>query len=230
MSDKHYNPVIAVRLQKLAEGRQWQDILTYLDTLSNAHFRTAGYMLGEKIMPVLDDEDFWQLAALLVDYNSKAFLVTVLKSWTTICPQRKLQPVPVFFANLVGRDEDQRKVFMVLLPVLRVPEEITSLLHAMDINDPGRIVKLILQRALTHASAFVLFRTLQQLDDDRHFLIRVTYHLMKQGGNLAFNTASLLRTYFGLDEVAGIFSLKLQPYQLARISSDFRAFCQTVAL
>lgn len=230
MNDKHYNPVIAARLRKIADGRQWPDLLSYLDSLSNAQFRTAGYVLGERIMPELEDDDFWQLATLLVGYNAKAFLVTVLKSWTASNATRRLDPVPPFFQTLRGREEDQRKSLMVLLPVLRLPSDIRNLLVAMDISEPKRIVTLLLQSHLTEASAFVLTTTLLQLEDDRPLLIRVTHYLMKQGGNLAFNTASLLRTFFGLEEVSGVFSLKLQPFQLSRIVTDFAAFCKTVSL
>ena len=40
----------------------------FLDGLSNAQFRTAGYILGEEIMPRLEAEDFWLLTTLLYKY------------------------------------------------------------------------------------------------------------------------------------------------------------------
>ena len=78
--DKHYNPAISRCLQNFAEQRDWQGLLLYLDGLSNAQFRTAGYMLGERTIPELDESDMWTLISSLVAHNAKAFLVTMMKA------------------------------------------------------------------------------------------------------------------------------------------------------
>lgn len=36
--------------------------------------------------------------------------------------------------------------------------------------------------------------------------------------------ASLIREYFGLDEVKGTFSLRLRPYQLSHIETSYESF------
>ena len=54
--------------------------------------------------------------------------------------------------------------------------------------------------------------------------------LMRRGDALGFNLASLLKAYYGLDALKGTFSLNIQPYQLARLSADYRAFCQAMNL
>ena len=238
MNDRHYNPALAARLSALADGRQGTLLTAYLDTLSHSQFRTAGYMLGEIFMPRLQPSDFWHLAAELVAYNAKAFLVTMLRSWVSRCPEALLPFVLttspddsslLFFQALKGRDEDVRKTLRVLLPLLDEPSHIERLLCAMGVTDVQFRLNAFLH-ALTPATAFLLVRTLHEVEDDHPLLIRITYHLMRQGDNLSFNVASLLRTLHALDEVKGTFSLRLQPYQLSYLLSDFEAFSKALIL
>jgi hypothetical protein len=53
----------------------------------------------------------------------------------------------------------------------------------------------------------------------------VAYFLMKRGDALSFNLASLMKEYFGLEEMKGTFSLRLKPFELARLETSYRAFC-----
>lgn len=238
MNDKHYNSAIAVRLRPLVDGRQWSLITTYLSSLSNSQFRTAGYMLGERFMPALSDDDFWALTQVLVDFNAKAFLVTVLKSWVfsasrcvpgSNVPSRSLTPIPPFFSTLQDRVEDQRKTLEVMLPALDSPDIVEQLLRAMLVSSvPLRINAFL--HCLTLPTSFLLFKTLREVEDDRALLIRTVSYLMKQGSNLSFNLASLLSSYFGLEEVKGTFSLRIQPFELSRLETDYMAFCQAMSL
>lgn len=229
MSDKHYNPAIAARLRVLVDGRQWSSITQYLGKLSNAQFRTAGYMLGEVYMPQLSDDDFWVLAQHLVDTNSKAFLVTVLKSWCSSMDTRSLVPTPSFFMSLKGREEDQRKALQVMLPVLVNPDDAISLMSAMSVDDVQKRIQAYLHD-ITPVTAFLLVKALHEVEDDRAFLVRVAYFLIKQNTNLSFNLSSLICSHFGLDEVKGVFSLNLQPFELSRLITDFNAFKKAMSM
>ena len=239
--------MIAVRLRSLVDGRQWLAIPDYLDGLSHAQFRTAGYMLGEKYMPSLDAEDFWTLAKVLVDYNAKAFLVTVLKSWTASALSRKSDPSSTlspksqtpetislkcetsaaFFASLRGREEDQRKTMQTLLPVLKDVTTVEWLEQTMGIVEARKRVAFYLN-STTVVTGFLLLQALHQLEEDRSLLIRTTHYLIKRGDGFSFNLASLFCVFFGLEEVKGTFSLRIQPYELARLSTDFEAFRKTL--
>lgn len=238
MNDRHYNPALAARLRTLVDGRQSASLTAWLGTLSHSQFRTAGYMLGEDFMPRLPVNDFWLLATELVAYHARAFLVTVLRSWVSRRPEVLLpftlssqpdDPSLLFFQSLRGRAEDVRKSFLFLLPHLTSPSGIEALQQVMGITDiPFRINSYL--QALTPASAFLLVRALHEVEDDRALLIRITYHLIRQRGNLGFNIASLLRTLHGLDEVKGTFSLHLHPYQLSHLLSDYEAFRKVITM
>lgn len=229
MNEKHYNPAIAARLRTLVDGRQWSLIPPYLDGLSNSLFRTAGYMLGETLMPQLSDVEFWELASQLIVYKPKAFLVTLLKSWVSSMNIRSLTPIPSFFSTLKGREEDQRKTLQVLLPSLKDPLLIEELMQTMGATSIHFRINTFL-RTITPATSFLLLKALHEVEDDRSLLVRTTYYLIKQGDDLSFNLASLLRTYFGLEEVKGTFSLRLQPFELSRLAADYSAFQKAMAL
>lgn len=185
-------------------------------------------MLGEKYMPTLDESQFWELANILVDYNRKAFLVTVLHSWLSRKSAALSSLVSAtFFQSLRGNTEDQKKTVQILLPTLTSVDEIEWLLSALQLSDPRTLIAFYLQN-ITLPSGFLLLKTLRQVEDDRALLIRTTYYLMKKGDGLSFNLASLIRSFFGLDEVKGTFSLIIQPYELARLSSDYDAYLKKI--
>ena len=229
--ESHYNPAIAQRLQTLAAQRQWQGFLVYLDNLSNAQFRTAGYIIGERLLPTLPERETWQLSHTLIAHNSKAFLVTLLKAIGQGLSQGKLhlrsEECRRLMKHLSANSIDVQKTLQQLLPVLKRPEEVQWLLRHLAVEEgTSRVPHLV--RVATLPASYVLFRTLRFADHDRPLLLRVARFLVHRGDGLAFNLASLIRTYYGLDEVQGTFSLRIEPYQLARLDTSYEAFCQTL--
>lgn len=230
VNDKHYNPVIAARLRTIVDGRQWSVLCTYLSGLSNSHFRTAGYMLGETFMPKFDETEFWTLAKTLCDYNSKAFLVTILKSCVKIArPLFQSEECCTFFLSMRHNDEEKRKASETLLPHISSPETIRNMFQLLGIEDPYQRISLLI-KSVTPATAFILLNTLREVEDNRAYIVRATSFLIKQGSGLSFNLASLIKTYFDLAEVKGTFSLKIEPYAMARLTTDYDAFLKTMKL
>ena len=231
--DKHYNPAIAHQLQAIIGERKWADLPPYLSTLTNAQFRTAGYLLGEHFAPGLSETDFWTLTETLVEADSRAFLVTMLKTMTQRLSQGTLhlhdKNALRLFHSMKGHPVDVTKTLQKLLPELTKPEDIEFLLTQLGV-DEGRHQVAALLRVTTQAAGYVLCRKLRYVEHERDYLVRVATFLVKRGDGLGFNMASFLRAYYGLEEVKGTFSLTLQPYQLARIESSFEVFCQVMAL
>lgn len=230
VNDKHYNPVVAARLRNIADGRQWSVLCTYLSSLSNSHFRTAGYMLGETFMPKMDESDFWTLANVLLGYNSKAFLVTILKSCISSSrPLFECEECCTFFLSMRQNDEEKRKTCETLLPHVSSPDTIRNMFQLLDIQDAYLRISLLI-KSITPTTAFLLLNALREVEDNRAYMIRATSYLMKQGSGLQFNLASLIKTYFDLTEVKGTFSLKIEPYAMARLTSDYDAFLKAMKL
>ena len=229
--DKHYNPAIHMRLQSFVAQRDWQGVIVYLDTLSNAQFRTAGYILGERIVGELAEKDAWALILTLVEYNPKAFLVTLLKTISKKFSEKSYhlhcEGAKAFFDCVKGNALDTQKTLLNLLPVMDSPEDIQWLFRRLEVEEgEARVPYLV--RTQTMAAAYALFRTLKYADHNHDLLVRVAYFLMKREDELAFNLASFLRSYYGLEEVKGTFALHIEPYQLARIENSYEAFSQAM--
>ena len=230
-NDKHYKPGISRRLQGLAVQKDWEGLRAYLSGLSNAQFRTAGYILGERLVPEMAEGDAWEMVTVLVTFQSKAFLVTMLKAVADGLRKGRLHLHSAGcreFLTLVEQNvTDTQKTLLWLLPEAGRAEDIGWLFRKTGVEEGEPRIPYLL-RTPTLASAYALFRTLRHAEHDRAVLVRTARLLMKRGDGMAFNLASLLRTYYGLDEVAGIFSLHIEPYQLARIESSFDAFCEVM--
>lgn len=223
-TDKHYNPIIASRLRSFADGRQWCELMAYLDTLSNAQFRTAGYILGDEILPKLCLNDFWTLLTLLYNYNAKAFLVTGMKATKGRVDEFSAPEAEELWKLVSENELDASKALQTVLPFMTDEVELARhMLNAMvGANSELRIA--ILLRIPSTLAAFLLLHALRQVEQNRALLVRTTYFLMKRGDALSFNLASLLKVFFGLDEIKGTFSLRLQPYELARLETSYEAF------
>ena len=230
-NDKHYNPAIHQRLQQYAGQRDWQGLSVYLDSLSNARHRTAGYILGELILPHLDEQDTWTMVQALVMHDSRAFLVTLMKAVALRLSRGELHlrsnASRAFLNQIKGNDIDCQKSLSTLLPVLDQPDDIAWLFRKLEVGEGHPRLSLLLRTPIL-AAGYALFQTLHHVDHDRPMLVRVVTFLMKRGDALGFNLASLLRTYYGLDEVQGTFALRIEPYQLARLNDNYEAFCQAM--
>ncbi len=228
-SDKHYNPAILKRLQVIAGQGDWQGLSSYLTGLSNAQFRTAGYMLGERIVPSLQEADAWAMIQHLTSLNSKAFLVTMLKAVVEGIKGERLHlhsnGCKAFLDGIKGNRIDVSKTLQVLLPEMSRPEDVVWLFRKLGVDDgEARIPYLV--RTPTTPAAYELYCTLRHVEHNRPLLVRVARFLVSSDKPSAYNLASLLCTYYGLDEVKGTFALRVQPYQLARIESSYDAFCE----
>ncbi len=226
-TDKHHNPVIEARLRGLIASRDWAGVPAYLATLSHSSFRTAGYMLGETLTRPLPDADFWTFAEVLVRSNPKAFLVTMLKGAILRGVDVDSPSFASFCAVIRGSETDVRKTLLLLLPRMGDPQSVFTLFSLLEVMDAERRVSFLL-RVPTPAASFVLLLTLRSLDYNRQLLLRTVAYLMRRGDDCSFNLASLLKTYFDLQEVRGTFSRPVEPYKLSRLDSSYEAFCKAL--
>lgn len=231
--DKHYHPIIAARLRSLFDTHNWSALIAYMDGLSNAHFRTAGYIIGERLLAEAEPEVFWAVACELVAWQPRAFTVTMAKAAAPRLLSGTLTVGDDGFcrlAEVVSSPErviDREKLLVTWMPAVRQPEALEKMMAALLLTEPRRRVEFLL-RVETLAAGFVLLRTLRFEEHDRELLTRTCRQLMRRGTSLAFNLASLMREFFGLTEVGGVFSLRLEAYELSRLDTDYNVFCRVV--
>ncbi|MBR1801160.1 MAG: hypothetical protein IJ767_06675 [Bacteroidaceae bacterium] len=237
--DQHFHPLINQRLRHLFDDGDHEALIAYLESLSHSHFRTAGYLIGERMLPTLPPDDFWRVAQTLILWHSRAFTVTVAKAAALRLTQHSLSLYDDGFLRLADalHDEhhiiDRQKLVAQWLPVIDDFMVMEHLFDRLGITQPRRRVEFLLHTDGLVA-AFVLLRTLRFEEHDAAYLTSVCRQLMRRAStlfhstghadSLSFNLASLLRTYFDLPDLQGTFSLNIAPYELSRIDTDFDTF------
>ena len=216
-----------------------QQLLAYLAEMSNAQFRNASRVLGERLLPSVGNDVFWQNFSTLFLSDRKAYLGTLLKALVLRLSPRGaevttsgLEESGIWEPEFVSvcaelTDTDRKKVLLALLPLFASPSDAERLLLQCGLNEGSAWIPFLLQ-VQSRPCYFLLLKALRYVEHDKPLLIRTCHFLMKRGDGLSFSMASLLRLSFGLEEVRGTFSLSLEPYQLARIEQSYDAFLQTM--
>ena len=216
-----------------------EQLLAYLGEMSNAQFRNASRVLGERLLPSVDNDVFWLVFRALLLSDRKAYLGTLLKALVArLCPKgvhptsEVLDEVGLWtgvFPSLCQEltDTDRKKILLALLPLFASPSDAERLLFQCGLKESSSWIPFLLQ-VQSKPCYFLLLKALRYVEHDKPLLIRTCHFLMKRGDGQSFNMASLLRLSFGLEEVRGTFSLSLEPYQLARIEQNYDAFLQVM--
>jgi len=224
--DVHYSVQVDRMLSPYVASGDYDGLLDLLGSLSHAQFRTAVYMLGENFALKLEAEAFWRLFSVLLENNSKAFLIVMLKALAQRMEKGNAGIEDEGFVMLCSQmnEVDRQKTIAFLLPYLKDDEQVRHLFRCFAMESHEWIPYLI--KVNTMPCAFVLFSSLRYIEHERDYLVRIAYYLMKRGDGLSFNLASLMKAYFGLEELKGTFSLQLKPFELARLETSYKAFCE----
>ncbi len=225
---KKYNPEVSARLKSIYENKQWDQITPYLEGLTNSRFYTASYMLGDSLLPKMEADDFWTVVTLLYNYSPKAFLSLCMRVAGKRQEDLEHPKAEALWKRIAETPVEVQKTLFSLLPMIKdnVPL-VEHLLNVMNCVDPHDRIAFLLQFN-TPATAYLLLLAVRRIEEDRTLVLRTTYYLIKKGDALSYNMASLFKVFFGLDEVRGTFSLRLEPYELARLENDYEAFKKKV--
>ncbi len=215
------------RLNQLLAAGDWQAFPAYFDGLSVAQFRSAGPELARLMGERLAADEYWQLTAVMVRCNARAFLVTLLKGAMAANVATEGEAFRAFCQGISGNPIDVEKTFRCLLPRYDSPQSVGVLLDLLGVEEPKQRVRLLIRQD-SDAACYALFHTLKFLENDRDFLLRAVKFLIQKRDDRSFNFASLLTAYFGLGEVKAIFSLRIEPYQLAWLEGSYDAFCRAL--
>lgn len=232
-SSHTYNATVDRLLRGYLSAEDYQGLLAYLGRLTSSQFRSAGAMMAETILPAQEEEVYWHAFDQLYHESPKAWLGTLLKAAAERYSHGKLRLDNPIFISLCEemaqkkREIDEVKVQRALLPLLRQPEEVADLLRWLGVDMPRCIVSVLLPIA-TLPSRYVLFQQLRRLDHEPELLTRCCTALMQHGGDQDFNLVSIIRNYFDLPAVKGVFSLRLNPYQLSRLETNYEDFCKII--
>jgi hypothetical protein len=65
---------------------------------------------------------------------------------------------------------------------------------------------------------------LRRAADNQPLLRAACLAIMKKNDDMSFNMASLLRSYFDLNDIKSTFSLQIEPYELSYIEQSYDNF------
>lgn len=198
--------------------RQW------LGRLSNSDFRRMERNVRENIMSSLDNDRFWELFRFFATYRPQAFLPCIANI------KHLVDKATLNFDNDNVRkiaeelsEADTTKMVGMALPHLNEESQIDGLFKAFHFNDPFKCVSALI-RLDSPLAYYILFKILKHNNDKRDLCVKTCLFLMRKNNDMSFNMASILREYFGLYEVKGQFSLKVEHYELNYIDKSFDTF------
>lgn len=229
LTDRHYSKTLEQKLLVPLGESDAEGLVRLLESFSRSEQRTAGYMLGERLLLECPPELYWKMTEALVRYESKAYLITLMKTFLVRMSRGTAGLSDACFKRLASsfNEIERQKVALLLLPELGSPKEVEQLFATLNISK-GREQMVYLVRIDTLPCLFLLLRSLRYIEHDREEVLKVARQLMKRGTGASFNLASIIKVAFGLEELTGTFSLRLQPYQIARLEQSYEAFCQSV--
>ena len=211
-ADRHYSKSIEQKLLPSVATGDAEELLSLLDSFSRSEQRTAGYMLGERMLTDVQTDLYWQLTSALVRHDSRAYLITLMKTFLVRLSRGTASLSDQPFAQLASEFNaiEQQKVALLLLPELRTPQMVEELFTVMGIAK-GREQMVYLVRIDTLPCLFLLLRSLRYIEHDRTEVLKVARQLMKRGTGTSFNLAMIIKEAFGLAQLPETFSLLLSP-------------------
>lgn len=123
-ADRHYSKSIEQKLLPSVATGDAEELLSLLDSFSRSEQRTAGYMLGERMLTDVPTDLYWQLTSALVRHDSRAYLITLMKTFLVRLSRGTASLSDQSFARLASEFNaiEQQKVALLLLPELRTPQ------------------------------------------------------------------------------------------------------------
>ncbi len=221
---------IGQNIKSLVNSRDWAGLDRYLSLMSNSEMKRAERVVRESVLPYLDNTLFWETYEHLVEFRHQAFLSGIM-SVGRLASRQELsydcdgaRSLAAYISGNVPTAAS--KILRMLLPLLHTEQQITGAFHLFGINDE----KVWIHQLLTIQSPlsyYVMFHSLMRLDDP--LLAKSCYTaIVKQNTDMAYNLASIIRSYFGLEDVKSLLSLRIEPWELSHITKSYDNFLRVL--
>ncbi len=210
----------------------WQQALAKLNSMSNMEFRRAERHIRTDILPSLRNDHFWDALFHLTEYRRQAFLSGILaidhlaKDNTLDLSCDGAQQLARLLLDKCP--EAAGKAVNMALPLLKTEQQIDALLNTFAPNDEKAHIAALL-RVESPLAYFTLFNTLRRIPEGKRLAMQCTQFIMKHGNDMAYNMASIMKAYYGLEELHGRFSLHIEPYELSLLDNGSEAFYHLLA-
>lgn len=204
----------------------WEGMNKMLDSLSNMEFRRMERVVREEVLAELDNAAFWEALLHIIIYKRAAFLSGVVAvehladEGTLRFDNEDVERLYVHLREV--QPESIVKVCNMMIPHLRTEEQMMEMFRAFHVeNEITRLA--ILLKVDSPQSYHLIFKTLKLLED-KVVARKCCMAIIKRNNDMAFNMVSLVKAYFGLDDLSARFSLNVEQYELSHIDRDFDTF------
>ena len=214
-----------MQISKYIESRDWEGLSLQLSRMSNSEFRRTETTI-RTYMQSLDNALFWEAWQHLLEYRHQAFLACVL-SVRHLAKNNKIdfksEEAQRCAAWIIKYHSDEVvKILRMAIPLLCTETQISEMFNLFGIDDEESWISILI-REETPLSYYMLFRALQKADDPA--LSRAVFlNIIKRNTDISFNMSSIIKTYFGLDDVKSHFAQLVQPYELSHITRSYDNF------
>lgn len=219
--------VLEQRLLNILQNRRFEELPALFTKMTNAEFRMGGGLLADLAARELSTDEYWQIVQIMVHYNTRAFLVTLIKGALRNAVKPAGEGFVFFCGSISANTVDVQKTCELLLCQFTEPEELRAFLDYLHVEQAEQRIRLLLPEK-SRAAAYLLFHTLKFVDHDRSVLLRTVQYLIKRGDDVSYNFASLLTAFFGLHEIKATFSLRVEPFKLSWLEGNYDAFCKAL--
>lgn len=208
------------------QSRNWDGMHKILCCMNSSALKQMEEYTRSSVLPYLDNDLFWETCLHLIIYRRQAFLSTVkrcehlVRNKTLNFNNPGVKGLAEFLST--SNPASITKIAKMLIPLLNTEELITGMFDAFNINNEITRISLLLT-VDSPLSYYLIFKDLKMMDD-KALAYKCSLSIIKRNNDMAFNAASILKTYFALDELPTRFSLNIEAYELSRIDRDFATF------
>ena len=210
--------------------RDWEGLGRMLRSLSNMEFRRMERVMREEVLTELDNEAFWETLLHIIIYKRAGFIsgaTAVGHLATDGTLNFEAEGVRLLYEHLKETDEGSIvKLCNMMLPALQTEAQVMGLWSVFHVeNEVTRLTMLL--KVDSPLSYYLIFKTLK-LIEDKVVARKCCMSLIKRQDDRAFNAVCIIKAYFGLDDLPGRFSMKIEPYELSHIDRNYDTFCHVL--
>ena len=212
------------QIEIVVSRKDWVRLEQTLRRMSNAEFRRVQPVVRNEILPHLTNEDFWEAFSHFLAFRPQAFL-SCIHCISGLAENGTLNlnnPHVTAIGNQLDERQRQKLVGMALT-YLPTEQTVRQLFEAMHIDSIDTRLSLLIRES-SPLAYYLLFKTLKEMPDNHGKCVGCCLQIMKKQDDLSYNMASILRTYFGLSEIRGQLSLKVEQYELSYLEQSFDKF------
>lgn len=212
-------------LKQLIEKEDWDGLKKNLDAMTNSQFRMAETNI-RTILSSVSNALFWDAYLFLMKYRHQSFITCItsirhlVKSGELDFSHESARELNVWLQE--HSPESVHKIISMAIPLLTSEAQAEGLLHLFNRNADALCVP-VLVRQDTPLAYYMMFKALKQADS-LELIRKCIVFLVQKHDDLSFNMASILKSYFGIDDINISFSLRVEPYELSHMDQSFANF------